>query len=95
MKLISVEAAFAPADLDRAVTLFEAHASDARAIEGCHHYVLFKNIDSDGVAILQQWDTMVQFDAYRTSEAFAKLGAGLKPLMTAPPVTTIAEVDIA
>ena len=93
MKLITVEAGFAAADLDAAITLFCAQADAVRAMAGCAHYALFRRPTDDGVAIIQHWDTMEHFDAYRRSDTFAQLGAGLRPLMSAPPVTTIAQVD--
>jgi quinol monooxygenase YgiN len=93
MKLITVEAAFAAADLDTAISLFTAQAETVRSMSGCAHYALYCKPSDDGIAILQHWDTMESFDAYRQGDTFAQLGAGLKPLMTALPVTTIAEVD--
>lgn len=93
MKLITVEAAFAAADLDAAMALFSEQAEVVRAMVGCAHYALYRSPSEDGIAILQQWETMAQFDAYRASETFATLGAGLRPLMTQPPVTIVAEVD--
>lgn len=92
MKLITVEAAFAPSNLDMAISLFTEQANVVRAMPGCKHYALYRKIAGDGIAILQQWESMTAFDAYRASEAFADLGQGLRPLMTSPPVTIIAEV---
>lgn len=93
MKLITVEAKFATANLDAAVALFTAQADAVREMEGCMHYVLFRSSSGDGIAILQHWKTLEQFESYRASEIFSKLGAGLRPLMTTPPVTIVAEVD--
>ncbi|ABD54212.1 putative quinol monooxygenase [Jannaschia sp. CCS1] len=93
MKLITVEADFATADLDAAVALFSKQANAVRAMAGCAHYALFRRPSEDGVAILQHWETLDQFDSYRASETFATLGAGLRPLMTKPPMTIVAEVD--
>ena len=93
MKLITVEADFAATNLDAAMDLISAQAETVRAMPGCTHYALYRKPSDDGVAILQQWDSMEAFDAYRTSETFADLGVGLRPIMTKPPVTTVAEVD--
>ncbi|WP_415919036.1 putative quinol monooxygenase [Tateyamaria sp. SN6-1] len=93
MKLITVEAAFAASDLPAALTLFEAQADTVRKMNGCRHYALFTRPSGDGVAILQHWDSMEAFDAYRASETFATLGQGLRPMMSAPPVTVVAESD--
>lgn len=93
MKLITVEAAFAAADLDTAISLFTAQAETVRNMAGCAHYALYRKPSDDGIAILQHWDTMDAFEAYRQGDTFAQLGAGLRPLMTAPPVTIVAEID--
>lgn len=93
MKLITVEADFATADLDTAIALFTDQADEVRAIAGCKHYAVYPRSTKDGIAILQHWETMAAFETYRLSEIFAKLGQGLRPLMTAPPVTIVAEVD--
>lgn len=93
MKLITVEAEFAASDLASAMQLISGQAETVRAMPGCTHYTLYRKPSDDGVAIIQQWDGMEAFDAYRSSETFAVLGAGLRPLMTKPPVTTVAEVD--
>lgn len=93
MKLVTVEAAFAPADLDAAMTLLAAQADAVRAMPGCVSYALYRGPSGDRVAIVQRWLSAGAFDAYRASETFARLGAGLGPLMTAPPQTIVAEVD--
>lgn len=93
MKLITVETCVAPADLVRAAGLVDQQADAVRAMKGCLHYALFHNPAGDGLAIVQRWDRSDHFEAYRSSEAFAALGAALRPLMTKPPVTTVAEVD--
>lgn len=94
MKLITVEVVFAEDDLEVAMELFAKQAATVRTMAGCKYYALYSKPERDGVAILQQWDTMDAFETYRTSDVFAQLGKGLRPLMTAPPVTTVAEVTI-
>ena len=93
MKLITVEAKIASADMEQAVGLFAEYADTVRDMDGCCHYAIFRKPSNDGVAIIQQWETMAAFDAYRSSESFSKLGQGLRPLLVAAPMTVIAEVD--
>lgn len=94
MKLITVEALFSNNDAANAIALFEGHAPAVRDMAGCKSYDLYADPDHAGnIVIVQRWESMSQFDAYRTSNAFAQLGAGLKPMMTTPPVTTISSVD--
>lgn len=91
MKLIIVEARFAPGKIDQAVATFEAQADAVRAMKGCESYAIYQNGNS--IAIVQKWRGATQFDAYRASSIFASLGMALKPLMDAPPVTTLASID--
>lgn len=91
MKLIAVEAMFSPGDKQQAIDAVEAQADSARAMSGCDSYQVYQADKS--IAIVQKWESMEQFDAYRNSNIFAGLIAALKPLMSAPPVTTIANVD--
>ena len=91
MKLIAVEAEFPSDRIEEAVVLFENQAATVRAMDGCEHYALYRA--GSTVAIFQRWRTMNAFDAYRASDTFATLGQGLKPMMTKPPTTTIAEID--
>ncbi len=93
MKLITVEAQFAADDATRSIALFEDHAPSVRDMDGCARYDLYTDPNDGGkIMIVQRWTSMSHFDAYRQSDAFAQLGMGLKPMMTAPPVTTICEV---
>ena len=91
MKLITVEATFGADNLDAAMDAISAQADSVRAMSGCHGYGLYTS--NGAVAIVQKWDNLGNFDAYRQSDAFASLGAALKPLMSKPPVTTVASVD--
>lgn len=93
MKLIVVEAGFPAEKMDEAIRLFESQADDARAMDGCEHYALFRAPDAPRIAIVQHWTSMEAFDAYRGSPITAALGQGLKPIMAGPPTTAIAEVE--
>ncbi|WP_300030709.1 antibiotic biosynthesis monooxygenase [uncultured Roseobacter sp.] len=93
MKLVTVEAVVASSDLADVISLFSEHAADVLNMKGCQRYALFCNPSGEGIAVLQQWESMAYFDDYRASSTFARLGQGLLPLMKAPPVTTVAEVD--
>ena len=84
MKMVTVEARFAPENVDAAVAAFDAQSVAVNAMDGCESYAVYRRGDSR--AIVQRWQDMQRFDAYRQSAAFAALGATLKPLMSAPPV---------
>ena len=94
MKLVVVEAVFAPADREAVVALFSDRADAVRAMDGCEGYAIHRSVDHvGGVAIVQRWRSMSSFDAYRASDVFAALGRELKPMMTAPPTTTVADIE--
>ncbi|MEM9010652.1 MAG: antibiotic biosynthesis monooxygenase [Pseudomonadota bacterium] len=93
MKLITVEAEFAASDFDTAMRLITEQAEAVLAMPGCTHYCVYRKPTDDGFAIIQHWNGMEAIDAYRASDVFANLNAGLRPLMAKPPVTIIAEVD--
>ncbi|MEO0665315.1 MAG: antibiotic biosynthesis monooxygenase [Pseudomonadota bacterium] len=88
MNLITVEAPLS--DIDAGLAHVEAQAGVVRAMDGCTHYAPYAR--GSHLAIVQEWESLAAFDAYRASPAFATLGAQLKPLMTAPPVTKVAEL---
>ncbi|MEM9342271.1 MAG: antibiotic biosynthesis monooxygenase [Pseudomonadota bacterium] len=91
MKLIAVEATFGSDAVQSAVDAIEAQAESVRDMSGCEGYAHYRSDDT--IAIVQKWQSMAAFDAYRQSEVFAGLGAALMPLMAGPPVTTVASVD--
>jgi len=89
MMVITVEARFAAGAIETAVGAVAEQADAVRAMVGCESYAFYTN--GDALSIIQWWQTMDQFDGYRQGETFAGLIAALKPLMAAPPVTTVAE----
>ena len=94
MKLVVVEAVFPPAEREAAVALLRDRADAVRAMDGCERYAVHRSVDDGGgVAIVQRWTSTEAFDAYRASDAFAALGRDLKPMMSVPPSTTVADVD--
>ena len=93
MKLITVEARFSHGEANNAIATFEEAAPSIRKMSGCHTYDVYRaSSRNDAIVILQKWETMDAFDAYRTSADFAAIGGKLKPLMAGPPTTTIADI---
>lgn len=94
MKLITVEAKLAPDCVARSVAVFNGEAAKVRSMDGCENYAIYEASENENaIVIVQKWRSMELFDAYRQSPIFAALGHGLKPMMAAPPVTTIAEIE--
>ena len=94
MKLVTVEARIAPHGVGKSIDIFNSQALAVRAMNGCENYAVYEAPNGDNaIVIVQKWTSMEDFDAYRQSDVFASIGQGLGPLMAAPPVTTIAEID--
>lgn len=93
MKLVTVETTFDADNLAQPMAQLVNEATTVRAMKGCVAYDLYSGID-DGqkIVIIQRWASMQTFDAYRQSETFARLGTGLRPFMTSPPVTTVCDL---
>ena len=93
MLAVTVEAAFAPEDAAKAIDLIDNHAPTVRDMPGCTRYDLYRDVGGGAtILILQHWISDEAFGTYRRSRAFAALAAGLKPIMTDAPVTTISGV---
>lgn len=90
MILVTVEAHFALEDFGQAITEVESIIEVVRIMNGCEGYSFFHN--GNTIAIVQKWQNMACFDAYRKSNIFGELITALKPFMNTPPVTTIANV---
>lgn len=92
MKLITVEAKTASENIQKSVDFFNRHADEVRAMSGCQSYDIFvAPANGDTFVIVQKWADMETFDAYRQSALFGIIGQELKPIMTAAPVTTVAD----
>ncbi len=93
MKLVIVETVFDPDNLAAPMAMLLNEATAVRGMTGCRGYDLYSGMD-DGrkIVVIQRWTSMEAFDTYRQSEAFSRLGRGLRPMMIAPPVTTISEM---
>ncbi|GHB40193.1 hypothetical protein GCM10007094_31870 [Pseudovibrio japonicus] len=92
MKLVTIEAKFSEGNALQAREIFERQSLSVRQMKGCLTYK-FYNGGAGSIGIIQKWETQDAFEAYRRSDTFAVLGKELKPLMTEPPITTIAEIN--
>ena len=54
--------------------------------DGCERFRVYAHAsDENELLLYEEWATRAAFDAYRTSEYFARAGAVLKPLLKGPP----------
>lgn len=59
-----------------------------RRMQGCIAFIPFVDpTDDTRLGVLHEWDSAEAFAGYTTSDAFAKVGQTLRPIMTAPPVS--------
>jgi quinol monooxygenase YgiN len=93
MKLVAMQCRFSEDTLKPALTLLDGMQKQAILMAGCVGYDVYSSSIDGKVAVIQRWNDMANFDAYRASAAFSELGKALKPMMAAPPVTTVGEVS--
>lgn len=82
-----------PADHATALEQLSSEAPAVRAIDGNQRFT----VHSDGsttVTVIHEWDTRASFDAYLASDAFARFGDKVLPLMTSPPISRRFEAEL-
>ncbi len=75
---------------DRPVALaqLDSERDEIRAMPGNIDFRVYAaRHDEEAVAVVHEWADEQSFTAYLSSEAFARSGAVLRPLVTAPPVS--------
>ena len=86
MHLAIVDVTTAATDRPAALAQREAELATVRAMPGCLGFRVFPSPESDtDLTILHEWQDAAAFQAYTDSDAFARSGAGLRPLMAQPP----------
>lgn len=76
----------APADRRLALAQLDAERDEIRAMPGNLDFRVYAaRHDEEGVTVIHEWADEPSFAAYLSSAAFARSGAVLRPLMTAPP----------
>lgn len=88
MYLAIVDFTTSAADRPAAIARLESEQATVRAMPGCVDLRVFASSERDtDVTILHEWEDATAFEAYTASAAFARSGAVLRPMMTAPPVS--------
>jgi quinol monooxygenase YgiN len=74
------------ADRAGALAQLDSERDEIRAMPGNLDFRVYAaRDDEEAVAVIHEWTDEPSFAAYLASEAFARSGAILRPLMTAPP----------
>lgn len=78
----------AAADRARALAQLDSERDEIRAMSGNLDFRVYAaRDDEESVAVIHEWADEPSFAAYLASDAFARSGAVLRPLMTSPPVS--------
>jgi quinol monooxygenase YgiN len=81
---------FSTAEADRPVALaqLDAERVAVRAMPGCINFRAFASPECEtDITVLHEWNDETSFRAYLESEAFARSGVVLRPLMSATPLS--------
>lgn len=89
MFMAMIELEFDPTHRDEALALLRERASEARALPGNvrYEYLLDGEQPERKVRLLHMWRDEACMTQYMGSETFRALGAGLRALVSAPPVS--------
>ncbi len=78
----------APGDATKALEILTIDAETVRGMAGNLAFLPFADPTDPGLlGVMHEWETAEDFAAYIAAPAFAAIGAGLKPMMVAPPVS--------
>src|SRR3954464_2651304 len=85
----------AAADRPVALAQLDCERDEIRAMPGNLDFRVYAARDDEGaVAVVHEWTDEASFAGYLSSDAFARSGAVLRPLMTEPPVSRRFRADL-
>jgi quinol monooxygenase YgiN len=77
-----------PADRPAALAQLDSEKDEIRAMPGNLDFRVYATRhDEEAVVVIHEWVDEPSFAGYLSSDAFARSGAVLRPLVTAPPVS--------
>lgn len=76
-----------PADRSAVLAQLRSEEGEIRAMPGNLDFRVYAADEEDAVAVIHEWADHPSFTAYLASEAFARSGAAIRPLVTSPPVS--------
>ena len=90
-----VDFAVAAADHRAALAQLELERPIVTAMPGCLAFrVVTDTADNHTITVLHEWSDRAAFDGYLASDAFARSGAVLRPLMVSPPSSRRFRVEL-
>jgi quinol monooxygenase YgiN len=85
----------AAADRPMAIAQLEREQSIVSAMPGCVSFRAFCSREDDtGITLLHEWIDQVSFAEYLASDAFARSGDFLRPMMTGTPTSRRFRVEL-
>ena len=96
MFIAILDLCFAPGDRSAARDQLLAERPTVRAMPGCIDFRVLEAHDDDRrLTVLHEWEDRPSFDLYTGSDAFARLGDVILPLVTEPPVSRRFHAELA
>ena len=90
-----LDISIAPTERETAISQLEREQPVVGAMPGCVGFRIFASRDSDtGITVLHEWADAASFGEYLASDAFARSGAVLRPMMTTAPVSRRFHVEL-
>ncbi|MDN5895130.1 MAG: antibiotic biosynthesis monooxygenase [Nocardioides sp.] len=84
-----------PADRHVALAQFDSDRDEVRGMPGNLDFRVFADRgNEESITVIHEWDDEPSFAGYLASDAFARLGAVIRPLMTTPPVSRRFRADL-
>jgi quinol monooxygenase YgiN len=85
----------ASADRPMAIAQLEREQPTVSAMPGCVAFRVFSGREDDtGITVVHEWIDQASFAEYLASEAFARSGAVLRPMMTGAPTSRRFRVEL-
>jgi quinol monooxygenase YgiN len=85
----------AAADRPAAIAQLEREQPVVTAMPGCLAFRVFPDHPGGtGITVLHEWADQASFDGYLASDAFARSGAILRPMMTGSPTSRRFRVEL-
>ncbi|NOR63469.1 MAG: antibiotic biosynthesis monooxygenase [Rhodobacteraceae bacterium] len=96
MIIAIVEFELAAENQDKVLAVLTADGQAAQNLKGCLGFKTLRVAGSDtGWMLVEEWQDMPAFEAYKASAGFARVGEALMPLMLAPPRSRAFEATLA
>jgi len=90
-----VDVTTAPTDRSTAVARLELEQPIVRSMPGCLGFRVFPSVENEtDITVVHEWTDQTRFADYLASEAFARSGEFLRPLMTVPPSSRRFRVEL-